>query len=233
MSSESTCAHLIPRTVFAASATAASAALAKLSLDVPITFCVITSSLRCLTELYASSKNAGSGLHRGFAALANAHNLVENALRHFPLGGLGNVDDLVVGNDGHFIAIGVEADAFAGNVIHDDGIELLGGELLASIFEDVLGLRGEADEYLCLLAERNLLENVGSRFEFQSDWPFAFDFLRRGRLRAIVRDSRSLDDDGRSRQQIQHGITHLLGRFHTRGLSRSRRRQRGGSTDQQ
>ena len=110
---------------------------------------------------------------------ADAHNLVENALRHFPLRGLGNFDDLVVSDDGHFIAIGVEADAFAGNVVDHDGVEMFGCELLAGVFEDVLSFGSEADDNLRLLAERNFLENVGGRFEFERDRTFAFYLLRR------------------------------------------------------
>src|ERR1017187_1514833 len=62
MSSESMCAHLMPRTVFAASATACSAALAKLTFEVPITsiiFCVIPLSFP--SELYAICRCAARG----------------------------------------------------------------------------------------------------------------------------------------------------------------------------
>ena len=56
--------------------------------------------------------------------LAQAHDLVEDALGDFPLGGLGDFDDLVVSNDRHFVALGIEADAFAGYVVHYDAIEM-------------------------------------------------------------------------------------------------------------
>ena len=55
--------------------------------------------------------------------LAQADDLVEDALGDFPFRGFGDFDDLVVGNDGDGVAVGVETYAFAGNVIDDDGVE--------------------------------------------------------------------------------------------------------------
>ncbi len=137
-------------------------------------------SLTLFDGIVRQFQRDASGSHRRLAALTYAHNLIENALRNFPLGSLGNIDDLVVSNDGHRVAIGVEADALAGHVVDYDGVELFGSQLLARIFEDILGFRGKADDDLRLLAERNLLEDIGSRFKLQRDRPFAFYFLRRG-----------------------------------------------------
>jgi hypothetical protein len=64
-------------------------------------------------------------LSRGLAVVAEADDLVENALGDFPFGGFGNFDNFVVADDGDFVAVGIEADAFAGNVVDDDGIEIL------------------------------------------------------------------------------------------------------------
>jgi len=72
-------------------------------------------------------RNSPSGFHRRLAPLANPDNLIQNALRHFPLRGLGDLDDLVVGNDRHFIAVGVETDTFAGDVVDHDSIEVFVG----------------------------------------------------------------------------------------------------------
>ena len=57
--------------------------------------------------------------------LAEADDLVEDALGNFPLGGFGDFDDFVAADDGDRVAIGIEADAFAGNVVDHDGIEIL------------------------------------------------------------------------------------------------------------
>jgi hypothetical protein len=124
-----------------------------------------------------------SGFHRRLTPLADADNLIEYALGHFPLRGLRDFDDLVVSNDGHFIAIGIEADAFAGDVVDHDGVELLGCELLAGVFQSILSFCGETDDDLRLLAERNFLEDVRGRFELKRERTFAFDLLRRRRLR--------------------------------------------------
>src|ERR1022692_585778 len=72
MSSESTCAHLMPRTVFAASCTARSAALAKLSLEVPITsiiFCVIPLSWFPVEIVIDFARMLHRPKHKGHAEL--------------------------------------------------------------------------------------------------------------------------------------------------------------------
>jgi len=120
-----------------------------------------------------------SGFHWRLALLADANNLVENALRDFPLRGLRNFNDFITGDDSHFVAIGVESNAFAGNVVDYDGVELLGCQLLTGVLEDVFSLRGEAHDDLGLLAQRNFLENVDCRFELESERAFTFYFLRR------------------------------------------------------
>src|SRR5258708_3136232 len=97
-------------------------------------------------------------------------------------------------NNGYLIAIRVEADAFARHVVDYDGIEVLGCELLAGVFEDVLGLRGKADDNLRLLAERNLLQDIGSRLEVERHRSLALDFLGRGVLRAVIRNGSGFDD---------------------------------------
>src|SRR5579863_9872797 len=118
-----------------------------------------------------------SGLHRRLAALADADDLIENALRHFPFGGLGHFDHFVMTDDRNLIALGIEADALARDIIHHDGIELLGCEFLASIFENVLSFRGEANDNLRLLAQGYFLEDIGGWLEVECDRPFALYLL--------------------------------------------------------
>jgi hypothetical protein len=45
--------------------------------------------------------------------LAQADYLIEDALSDFPLGGLGDVNNFVLGDDGDGVAFGVEADTLA------------------------------------------------------------------------------------------------------------------------
>src|SRR5580704_16500421 len=97
-----------------------------------------------------------SGFDWRLAPLANPDDLIEDALCHFPLGGLGHFDDFVVSNDGDLVAVRIEADAFARDIVDYNGVELLGRELLTGVFEDVLGFCGKADDNLGLLALRNL-----------------------------------------------------------------------------
>ena len=109
---------------------------------------------------------ASSGFHRRPAPLANLDDLIEHALRHFPLRSLWHFGDLIVRDDGDFIAIGVETDAFAGYVVDHNGVKVLSYELLTGVFEHVLGLRGEANDNLRLLARGDFFENVSGRFQF-------------------------------------------------------------------
>jgi len=67
-----------------------------------------------------------SGFHRRFPLLADAHDLVEDALRYFPFRRLRNVNDFVARNDSYLVAIGIESNAFARDIVDHDGVELLG-----------------------------------------------------------------------------------------------------------
>ena len=78
--------------------------------------------------------------------LAHAHDLVEDALGDFPLRGFGDFDYFVAGDDGDRIAVGVETDAFAGNIVDDDGVKIFADQLLAGVFQHVFGLGGEAHD---------------------------------------------------------------------------------------
>jgi hypothetical protein len=91
------------------------------------------------------------------AALAQLHHLVEHALRDFPLRGLGDFDNFVMGNDCDCVAVGIEANALARNVIHDNRIERLRGQLLARILKNVLGFGGKTNNDLgdCLLCAKS------------------------------------------------------------------------------
>src|ERR1700688_5124242 len=91
-----------------------------------------------LLDCNAEWKNGVSDLDWRFAPLAQAHDLIEHSLRNFPFRRLGNLHDFVVRDDGYLIAIGVESDPFASNIVHYDGVELLGGKLLPGVFQNIL-----------------------------------------------------------------------------------------------
>ena len=164
--------------------------------------------------------------------LAEADDLVEDALGYFPLCGFGDFDDLVAADDRHRVAVGIETDAFARDVVDYDGVEIFRDQFLAGILEDVLGFGGEAYDELCRFLERELFQNVGRGFEFEGHGAFALDFLARSSFRAIVRDSGGLDNDSRLRKKLKHGVAHFFGGLDSRQLGGSRRSQRGWATDQ-
>src|ERR1035437_1443083 len=53
-------------------------------------------------------------------AFPQLYNLVEHPLRNFPLRGLGNLDYFALGDDGDRVAVGIEANTLARNVIDYD-----------------------------------------------------------------------------------------------------------------
>src|ERR1700733_13403719 len=136
---------------------------------------------------------ARSGFHGRLSPLSQPDDLIENTLRDFPLCSFWDFDDLVVGDDGHFIAVGVKTDALASNVVYDDGIDVLGSELLAGVFEDIFGLGGEANNDLRLFAQRYFFQNVRGGFKLESERTFAFDLLSGDRLRAVIGNSGRFD----------------------------------------
>ena len=56
--------------------------------------------------------------------MTQSHSLVEDTLCDFPLGGFGDFDDIVTGDNCHSVAVGVEANTLQRNVVDDDGIEI-------------------------------------------------------------------------------------------------------------
>src|ERR1700734_4117023 len=101
-------------------------------------------------------RKTASGFHKRLTLLADAHHLVEDALRYFPFRGLRNFNHVIARNDSYLVAIRVETKSFAGNIVDHDGVELLGCELLTRVLEDIFGFRGEAHNNLRLPAHRNL-----------------------------------------------------------------------------
>ena len=166
--------------------------------------------------------------------LAEAHDLVEDALGDFPLGGFGNFDHFVAGDDGDGVAVGIEADAFARNVVDDDGVEILRNQLLAGILQNVLGFGGEADDDLRLPSSAKALSGCRESASSSSViGPLRLIFWPAADFRAIVGDGSGLDDDGGLREQIQDSIAHFFGRFDPRDFRRPGRRERCRSADQQ
>ena len=154
---------------------------------------------------------------------AQLYDLIEDALGYLPLGSFGNFDDFVVGDDGDRVAIGVEADAFAGDVVDDDGVEGFGGQFLAGVFENVFGFGGKADHdgevgirrisRVRFFVLRDFGEDVGGWFEFERGRPFALDFLLGGNSGTEIGDGCSFDDGGTFGQKLQDGGKHFAGAF--------------------
>ena len=88
------------------------------------------------------------------SALFQFYDGIQHALRHFPLCGFGNLDCFIAGENGDRIAVGVKANALAGDVVDDDGVERFGGQLLPGVLEHVFGFSGESNDELVLLCAR-------------------------------------------------------------------------------
>src|ERR1700680_1861970 len=161
------------------------------------------------------------------------HNLVEDALRDLPLRGLGHFDNLMVSEDRDSIAFGVKTNAFAGNIVHDDGVEMLCSQFLTSVLKNVFRLGSKANYNLTRLSKSNFLQNVGRGFEFERHRAFAFELLRRGRFGPVVGDRGSFNDYRGLRQQVEHGVAHLFRRLDSPAFRSARRCKRRGAADQQ
>ena len=145
--------------------------------------------------------------------------MVKDALSDFPLGGFGDFNYFVARDDGDGVTVGVETDTFARDVVDHDRVEILGNQLLAGVFEDILGFRGKPYDDLILFPLREFFQDVGSRFEFEGHRAFALDFLANRNFGTIVGHSSRLDDDGGLRKKIENRITHLLSRLNSRYFS--------------
>src|SRR5579863_200862 len=110
---------------------------------------------------------------------------------------------------------------------------MLGGQLLAGVFEHVLGFGGEAHDNLRPLAQGNFFQDVRRGFEFERHWTFALYLLSSSYLRTIVGNRRSLDDDGGLGQQFEHRIAHFFCGLDTSDFGCPRRRKGCRSTHQQ
>jgi len=128
-------------------------------------------------------------------SLTEAGYLIENALSHIPFGGFGNFDYFVVGDDSDGIAVGVEAYAFAGNVVDDDSVNGFRGQFLAGVLQDILRFGSEADDELVLLVSSQFGQDVRRRLQFQSQRAFALDLLVGGVFGPVISDSCGFDDD--------------------------------------
>ena len=82
---------------------------------------------------------------------------------------------------GHFIGDGVKAHAFARNVVSDDCIEILSGQFLARIGENVFSFCGKAnDQQIVPIKGRDVNEYVSGAFEFERVFSACLlDLLRR------------------------------------------------------
>ncbi len=135
----------------------------------------------------------GRGFGRAEAGGAKPHNRVQYALRHLELAALRDLERILGGDDRDGVAVGVEADARLGDVVHHDGVDVLGGKLSAGIVDDVLGFGGEADQNLAVEAvSAELGENIGGRLQLQGQRTAgALDLFRSRLARPIVGDRSS------------------------------------------
>ena len=96
-------------------------------------------------------RSADLSFYRRFALLAKPHNLVENALRHFPLRSLRNFDDLFVADNSNRVAVRVESHTLVGNIIDDNGGEILRHEMN----NPLTGILGNAELLLAEVRRKN------------------------------------------------------------------------------
>ena len=126
----------------------------------------------------------------------------------------------------HRVALRVEPNSLARDVIHNNRVQSLGGQLLARILEHVLRFRSESDDDLARLSPRQFGKNVRVRLQFQSHRPLALDLLLRLLFGAVIRDGSRHNDQVCFRQQPKRRLPHLRRRFHARDFYTPRGRNR-------
>ena len=124
--------------------------------------------------------------------------------------------DFAVGGDEHGgVGLGVEAGAGARDVVGDDQVDVLGGELLARARARVAGLGGEADEQRAWRGRRGRVPSSarmsGVRTNVRVSGPSVLAILRRrgpvcGR---VVGDGGRHDDRVGARGVLRHRARHL------------------------
>ena len=108
------------------------------------------------------------------------------------------------------VCLGAKARVLLGDVVGDDEVEVLLGELGLGVVLDVLRLCGEADEDLVRLLLAELVEDVGVALEHERELPvLLLDLVSRYDLGPVIGDGGRLDDDIRGRELPEHGFAHL------------------------
>src|SRR5579863_8757869 len=151
-----------------------------------------------ITELIARAVSNGLGAKRA----AQAYNFIENLVGYFGFGHTwqGQIAR-VTRKERDYVCIDVESRAFDGDVIGDNQVGALGGELLARVFRDVISFRGESDYDAVVFPFRDVRKNVFCGFELDGQQRLAaLHFLGMFFDRAVIGDSSGQDRNGTLRE---------------------------------
>src|ERR1700675_3979482 len=100
----------------------------------------------------------------------------------------------------------VKAGAFRCDIVGDDQVVVFGGELLSSVYRDVLGFRGKADDESVTFCSRDADENIGCGLERERHRFFvALVFLAVGLGGPIVSNGGGKERDGAVRNFLKDG----------------------------
>ena len=143
---------------------------------------------------------------------AQGDDFVEDAVGEFALGHLGQVDGGGGSEEGGGVEVGVEANAFAGDVVEDDGVDAFAKQLGAAVFELVFGFGGEANDELAgaALAD-DFGEDVFCGQELDGDGAGALELLIGDDAGAVVGNGGGLDDQRGLGHAVEDGGAHLVG----------------------
>src|SRR5580704_5912081 len=114
-------------------------------------------------ELCSTDRRGWLSLRLDRGALSELYYLVQYAVGYFPFRGFGNLDHFAVRDDRDRVAVGIETNALARDVVYHDCIERFRGQLFSRVFEDVFRLGGEAYDELPGLSTGDLGENIRRR----------------------------------------------------------------------
>src|SRR5277367_4055915 len=185
------------------------------------------------TPWYRPQLLHGDALSNDFLWTAQAEDLLEDAVGEVAFGHLGEFEGGGWREKGDGVAVGVEADTFARDVVENDGVGTFAQQLRAGVRDRVLRLGGEADDELSRMAAGyGLGKYVFSRLELDGERAGALHLLLGRFERAIVGDGSGLDDDGGLVHAAEYGGTHLLRSDYRDDFDIGGRTQRGRRGDE-
>ena len=172
-------------------------------------------------------------LQRRLLVRAEGEGLVEDLCCDVVLGSLVEMYGCFVREENGCVAMGVEAQIGAADIVEDDRVRAFAAELLAGAGDVKTHLRGEGDDERSGAAMfDDAADDVFGGFEFERERAVAMQLAGGDMADAEVGDGSGLDDDGCFGQAREHGGMHVVCCVDADELAARRRGERSGGGDE-